>query len=110
MFPLHLAALSGFSDCCRKLLSSGKWSSQTSLFVRACLLVLIRPRPLPVVTVTSSALSSALLIPFVNWFMGCGVSIEQLLPNDGSLLSLAYSARHLTCMFHSFWVLKVIIN
>lgn len=23
MFPLHLAALSGFSDCCRKLLSSG---------------------------------------------------------------------------------------
>lgn len=24
MFPLHLAALSGFSDCCRKLLSSGK--------------------------------------------------------------------------------------
>lgn len=26
MFPLHLAALSGFSDCCRKLLSSGKWN------------------------------------------------------------------------------------
>lgn len=24
MFPLHLAALSGFSDCCRKLLSSGE--------------------------------------------------------------------------------------
>lgn len=24
MFPLHLAALSGFSDCCRKLLSSGR--------------------------------------------------------------------------------------
>lgn len=23
MFPLHLAALNGFSDCCRKLLSSG---------------------------------------------------------------------------------------
>ena len=26
MFPLHLAALSGFSDCCRKLLSSGEWN------------------------------------------------------------------------------------
>lgn len=25
MFPLHLAALSGFSDCCRKLLSSGTY-------------------------------------------------------------------------------------
>ncbi|KPP75000.1 serine/threonine-protein phosphatase 6 regulatory ankyrin repeat subunit A-like [Scleropages formosus] len=25
MFPLHLAALSGFSDCCRKLLSSGEY-------------------------------------------------------------------------------------
>lgn len=25
MFPLHLAALNAHSDCCRKLLSSGKW-------------------------------------------------------------------------------------
>lgn len=27
MFPLHLAVLYGFSDCCRKLLSSGSASS-----------------------------------------------------------------------------------
>lgn len=29
MFPLHLAALSGFSDCCRKLLSSGTFTLAT---------------------------------------------------------------------------------
>lgn len=29
MLPLHLAALSGFSDCCRKLLSSGKSLAHT---------------------------------------------------------------------------------
>lgn len=30
MFPLHLAVLFGFSDCCRKLLSSGEWLSHPS--------------------------------------------------------------------------------
>lgn len=31
MYPLHLAALSGFSDCCRKLLSSGTFMLTTFL-------------------------------------------------------------------------------
>ncbi|KAJ7428434.1 hypothetical protein WISP_01233 [Willisornis vidua] len=30
MFPLHLAVLFGFSDCCRKLLSSGQLYSIVS--------------------------------------------------------------------------------
>uniref|UniRef100_A0A8C3JR70 Ankyrin repeat domain 52 n=1 Tax=Calidris pygmaea TaxID=425635 RepID=A0A8C3JR70_9CHAR len=30
MFPLHLAVLFGFSDCCRKLLSSGEWLGRPS--------------------------------------------------------------------------------
>lgn len=32
MFPLHLAALSGFSDCCRKLLSSGECYTENHLW------------------------------------------------------------------------------
>lgn len=32
MFPLHLAVLYGFSDCCRKLLSSGLYSSTVRLY------------------------------------------------------------------------------
>lgn len=35
MFPLHLAALSGFSDCCRKLLSSGERDRLTHRATRA---------------------------------------------------------------------------
>lgn len=31
MLPLHLAALYGFPDCCRKLLSNGKSSLASSL-------------------------------------------------------------------------------
>lgn len=34
MFPLHLAALSGFSDCCRKLLSSGEQALTQSVTVQ----------------------------------------------------------------------------
>ncbi|NXU00122.1 ANR28 phosphatase, partial [Buphagus erythrorhynchus] len=37
MFPLHLAALSGFSDCCRKLLSSGFDIDTPDDFGRTCL-------------------------------------------------------------------------
>uniref|UniRef100_A0AAX7UI30 Ankyrin repeat domain 28b n=1 Tax=Astatotilapia calliptera TaxID=8154 RepID=A0AAX7UI30_ASTCA len=37
MFPLHLAALSGFSDCCRKLLSSGFVIDTPDDFGRTCL-------------------------------------------------------------------------
>lgn len=37
MFPLHLAALSGFSDCCRKLLSSGFDIDTSDDFGRTCL-------------------------------------------------------------------------
>uniref|UniRef100_A0A8D3DEI7 Ankyrin repeat domain 28 n=1 Tax=Scophthalmus maximus TaxID=52904 RepID=A0A8D3DEI7_SCOMX len=37
MFPLHLAALSGFSDCCRKLLSSGE-----QIFIhRSCIFLIV---------------------------------------------------------------------
>lgn len=36
MFPLHLAALSGFSDCCRKLLSSGEYSPLAENYVWMC--------------------------------------------------------------------------
>uniref|UniRef100_A0A3Q3LVJ4 Serine/threonine-protein phosphatase 6 regulatory ankyrin repeat subunit A-like n=1 Tax=Mastacembelus armatus TaxID=205130 RepID=A0A3Q3LVJ4_9TELE len=37
MFPLHLAALSGFSDCCRKLLSSAFDIDTPDDFGRTCL-------------------------------------------------------------------------
>ncbi|KAK6288371.1 hypothetical protein J4Q44_G00389290, partial [Coregonus suidteri] len=37
MFRLHLAALSGFSDCCRKLLSSGFDIDTPDDFGRTCL-------------------------------------------------------------------------
>lgn len=36
MFPLHLAALSGFSDCCRKLLSSGEYYPLAENYLWMC--------------------------------------------------------------------------
>lgn len=36
MFPLHLAALSGFSDCCRKLLSSGEYCPLAENYLWTC--------------------------------------------------------------------------
>lgn len=37
MFPLHLAALSGFSDCCRKLLSSGEYYPLAEHYLWMCI-------------------------------------------------------------------------
>lgn len=53
MFPLHLAVLYGFSDCCRKLLSSGLHLSHTSVHTDSILhpstsiLSLVLHPPLP---------------------------------------------------------------
>lgn len=80
MFPLHLAALSGFSDCCRKLLSSGKWNH--------CRLSLFFPPP-KALHISIHSLYPAFPKLLVDMYK-CE-SFIKLLQDVGSFLTLRFS-------------------